>query len=131
MTDTTVRIIELKKFKFSDVKKLKRTDTWIAYFSSECTDEERKVIAMTNPAIKEALNYEMLLFGYYFYYYWFKYRTTKRNSKNIVVKKYPENKYISGYFIYFLVIILYFFHFCFRYIQNISNNKYYITKKSI
>ena len=50
----------LKKFKFSDIKKLKRANTWIAYFSSECTDEERKVIAMTNPAIKEALNYEML-----------------------------------------------------------------------
>ena len=55
-----MHFIELKKFKFSDIKKLKRADTWIAYFSSECTDEERTVIAMTNPAIKEALNYEML-----------------------------------------------------------------------
>ena len=58
--DLEMHFIELKKFKFSDIKKLKRADTWIAYFSSECTDEERKVIAMTNPAIKEALNYEML-----------------------------------------------------------------------
>ena len=60
INDLEMHFIELKKFKFSDVKKLKRADTWIAYFSSECTDEERKVIAMTNPAIKEALNYEML-----------------------------------------------------------------------
>ena len=58
--DLEMHFIELKKFKFSDIKKLKRADTWIAYFSSKCTDEERKVIAMTNPAIKEALNYEML-----------------------------------------------------------------------
>ena len=55
-----MHFIELKKFKFSDIKKLKRADTWIAYFSSKCTDEERKIIAMTNPAIKEALNYEMM-----------------------------------------------------------------------
>jgi predicted transposase/invertase (TIGR01784 family) len=58
--DLEMHFIELKKFKFSDIKKLKRADTWIAYFSSECTDEERKVIATTNPAIKETLNYEVL-----------------------------------------------------------------------
>ncbi len=58
--DLEMHFIELKKFKFSDIKKLKRADTWIAYFSSKCTDEERKIIAMTNPAIKEALNYEMM-----------------------------------------------------------------------
>lgn len=34
----------------------------ITYFLSEYTNEEEKVIAMTNTAIKEALNYEMLFF---------------------------------------------------------------------
>lgn len=58
--DLEMHFIELKKFKFSDIKKLKKADTWIAYFSSKCTDEERKIIAMTNPAIKEALNYEIM-----------------------------------------------------------------------
>lgn len=58
--DLEMHFIELKKFKFSDIKKLKKADTWIAYFSSKCTDEEREIIAMTNPAIKEALNYEIM-----------------------------------------------------------------------
>lgn len=58
--DLEMHFIELKKFKISDIKKLKKSDSWIAYFSPECTDKEREVIAMTNPAIKEALNYEMI-----------------------------------------------------------------------
>ena len=60
INDLEMHFIELKKFKISDIKKLKKADTWIAYFSSKCTDEERRIIAMTNPAIKEALNYEMM-----------------------------------------------------------------------
>lgn len=60
INDLEIHFIELKKFRFSDIKKLKKADTWIACFSSKCTDEERRIIAMTNPAIKEALNYEML-----------------------------------------------------------------------
>lgn len=58
--DLEMHFIELKKFKISDIKNLRKADSWIAYFSPECTDKEREVIAMTNPAIKEALNYEMI-----------------------------------------------------------------------
>lgn len=57
--DLEIHYIELRKFKFSDYKKLKRADSWIAYFSPECTNKEREEIAMNNPAIKEALNHEM------------------------------------------------------------------------
>ena len=55
-----MHFIELRKFKFSDIKKMRNAENWIAYFSPQCTDEEREVIAMNNPAIKEALNYEMM-----------------------------------------------------------------------
>lgn len=55
-----MHFIELGKFKFSDIKKMRNAENWIAYFSPQCTDEEREAIAMNNPAIKEALNYEMM-----------------------------------------------------------------------
>lgn len=58
--DFEMHFIELEKFKFSDIKKMRNAENWIAYFSPQCTDEEREVIAMNNPAIKEALNYEMM-----------------------------------------------------------------------
>ena len=55
-----IHYIELKKFKFSDYKDLKKkqADSWIAYFSPRCTNEQREVIAMENPIIKDALNFE-------------------------------------------------------------------------
>ena len=56
--DLEMHFIELKKFKFSDVKNLYSLDNWIAYFSPKCTDEQREEIAMHDPAIKEAIDYE-------------------------------------------------------------------------
>ena len=60
LDDFEMHFIELEKFKFSDIKKMRNAENWIAYFSPQCTDEESEVIAMNNPAIKEALNYEMM-----------------------------------------------------------------------
>ena len=56
--DLEMHFIELKKFKFSDVKNLYSPDNWIAYFSPKCTDKQREEIAMHDPAIKEAVDYE-------------------------------------------------------------------------
>ena len=50
----------MNKFKLSDIRKLRQAENWIAYFSPKCTDEQREAIAMNNPVIKEALNYEMI-----------------------------------------------------------------------
>ena len=53
-----IHFIELKKIHISDIKKLKKADKWIAYFSPKCSDQERKVLAMSDTAIKDALTYE-------------------------------------------------------------------------
>ena len=37
---------------------MKRADRWIAYFSPKCSDQERKVLAMSDTAIKDAMTYE-------------------------------------------------------------------------
>ena len=58
LDDLEIHFIELQKFKFSDVRKLRDSENWIAYFSPNCSNEEREAIAMGNPAIKEALNAE-------------------------------------------------------------------------
>lgn len=57
--DLEMHFIELKKFKYSDIKTMYSADKWIAYFSPNCTDEQREELAMNDPAIKEAVNHEM------------------------------------------------------------------------
>ncbi len=56
--DLEMHFIELPKFKISDIKKLRKDEKWIAYFSHNCTNEQREEIAMSEPAIKQALQYE-------------------------------------------------------------------------
>ena len=53
-----MHFIELPKFKISDVKRLKKSEKWFALFSNRCTDEELEEIAMSEPAIKKALEYQ-------------------------------------------------------------------------
>lgn len=53
-----MHFIELQKVHINDIKKLKRADKWIAYFSPKCSDQERKVLAMSDTAIKDAMTYE-------------------------------------------------------------------------
>ncbi len=48
----------IKKIHISDIKKLKRSERWIAYFSPNFSDQERRAIAMSDTAIKEAMEYE-------------------------------------------------------------------------
>lgn len=56
--DFEMHFIELNKFSFSDIKNIRKSDKWIAYFSNKCTDEQREVIAMSEPAIQKALEFE-------------------------------------------------------------------------
>ena len=49
-----MHFIELKKIHISDIKKLKRSERWIAYFSPNFSDQERRAIAMNDTAIKES-----------------------------------------------------------------------------
>ena len=60
LDDLELHFIELKKFKFGDIRKLRQDENWIAYFSPNCTEEERKLIAMNNSVIQKALNAEMI-----------------------------------------------------------------------
>ena len=53
-----MHFLEIPKLKFSDIKKLKRLDTWGAYFSNKCTDKELEELIMINPSLKEVVSYE-------------------------------------------------------------------------
>ena len=54
-----MHFIELEKIRIGDIRKLRKSEQWIAYFSHQCSDEQREVLAMSEPAIKEAMNCEM------------------------------------------------------------------------
>lgn len=56
--DFEMHFIELPKFKLGDIKRLRKSDKWIALFSNKCTDKELEEIAMSEPAIKKALEYQ-------------------------------------------------------------------------
>ena len=58
-----MHFVELEKVRISDIKKVKRKDTWFLYFSPKCTEAERKELAMKNNAIKKAIDYEDLFHG--------------------------------------------------------------------
>ena len=56
--DFEMHFIELPKFKISYIKRLKKSEKWFALFSNRCTDEELEEIAMSEPSIKKALEYQ-------------------------------------------------------------------------
>ena len=55
-----MHFIELEKIQYSDIKQLKRSDRWIAYFSKKVSDADRKELAEMEPMIKEALEHEQI-----------------------------------------------------------------------
>ena len=59
LDDLELHFIELEKIRIGDIRKLRKSEQWIAYFSNQCSDEEREVLAMSEPAIKEAMKCEM------------------------------------------------------------------------
>ena len=58
LDDLEMHFIELNKFTLGDIKRLRKSEKWLALFANNCTNEEMEEIAMTEPAIKMALEYE-------------------------------------------------------------------------
>ena len=53
-----MHFLELPKVKISDIKKLKKSEQWGAYFSGKYSEKDLEELAMNNPVIKQALDYE-------------------------------------------------------------------------
>ena len=53
-----IHFLELPKFTLRDMRKIRTSEAWIAYFSGKYSKEELEEIAMTTPAIKEAVEFE-------------------------------------------------------------------------
>ena len=53
-----IHFLELPKFTLKDMRKIRASEAWIAYFSGKYSKEELEEIAMTTPAIKEAVEFE-------------------------------------------------------------------------
>ncbi len=53
-----MHFFELPKLTISDIKKVKRSEVWGAYFSGKYSDKQLEVLSMANPLLKKALDYE-------------------------------------------------------------------------
>ena len=53
-----IHFLELPKFTLKDMRKIRVSEAWLAYFSGKYSKEELEEIAMTTPAIKEAVEFE-------------------------------------------------------------------------
>lgn len=53
-----IHFLELPKFTLKDMRKIRASEAWLAYFSGKYSKEELEEIAMTTPAIKEAVEFE-------------------------------------------------------------------------
>ena len=53
-----IHFLELPKFTLKDMRKIRASEAWIAYFSGKYSKKELEKIAMTTPAIKEAVEFE-------------------------------------------------------------------------
>ena len=57
-THLEMHFLELPKFTFKDIRKLRESEKWMMYFSGDYTAKDMEVLAMNSPAIKEALDFE-------------------------------------------------------------------------
>ena len=55
-----IHFLELPKFTLKDMRKIRTSEAWGAYFSGRYNKEELEEIAMTTPAIREAVAFEDL-----------------------------------------------------------------------
>lgn len=53
-----MHFIELEKIHYSDIKKLKRSDRWIAYLSKKVNDKDRKELTVMDPVLKDVMDSE-------------------------------------------------------------------------
>lgn len=53
-----IHFLEIPKFKLKDIRKMKASETWIAYFSGEYDDKELEELSMNKPIMKEVMDFE-------------------------------------------------------------------------
>ena len=53
-----IHFLELPKFTLKDIRKIRTSEAWIAYFSGNYNSSELEEISMANPVIKEAVEFE-------------------------------------------------------------------------
>ena len=53
-----IHFLELPKFQFKDIMKLRRAEWWMAYFSNRCTEKEMETMAVKDKTIQKVLEYE-------------------------------------------------------------------------
>ena len=56
--DLEIHFLEIPKFKLKSVKEMKRLEKWLAYFSNKLNERETEELAMSEVAIKEAIQAE-------------------------------------------------------------------------
>lgn len=56
--DFEIHFLEFPKFQLTSIKEMKRLEKWMAYFSNKLNDKEMEELAMSEPAIREALKAE-------------------------------------------------------------------------
>ena len=56
--DLEIHFLEIPKFKLKSVKEMKRLEKWLAYFSNKLNERETEELAMSEAAIKEAIQAE-------------------------------------------------------------------------
>ena len=58
-----MHFIELEKLKYSDIKDLKQSDRWIAYFSKQVSESDRKELAKMEPVLQDVMQHEQQFMG--------------------------------------------------------------------
>lgn len=61
--DLEIHFVELPKWHKGEIGKMNRLERWLAYLSPATTEEERRRLAMVEPAIKTALEAEEVFFS--------------------------------------------------------------------
>ena len=53
-----IHFVEIPKFKLKDIRKMRTSETWIAYFSGNYDDKELEELSMNKPIMKEVMDFE-------------------------------------------------------------------------
>ena len=53
-----IHFAEIPKFKLKDIRKMRASETWIAYFSGNYDDKELEELSMNKPIMKEVMEFE-------------------------------------------------------------------------
>ena len=56
--DLEIHFLEIPKFAVKSIKEMKRLEKWLAYFSNQLSEDETEELAMSETAIKEAIQAE-------------------------------------------------------------------------